>query len=114
VNCSARAVLNVHRDSMVENGWSPATRLFEAAGAGACQITDAWRGVEEFLEPGREVLVAHSGAEVAEHVAALTPERAAEIGRAALRRVLAEHTYAHRAAQVEAVLEGAGAPGAAR
>jgi spore maturation protein CgeB len=106
VNCSAAAVLNVHRDSMVENGWSPATRLFEAAGAGACQITDAWRGIEEFLEPGREVLVAHSGAEVAAHVEALTPERARAIGQAALRRVLAEHTYAHRAAQVEGVLEG--------
>ena len=109
VNCSARAVLNVHRDSMVANGWSPATRLFEAAGAGACQITDAWQGVEEFLEPGAEVLVARDGAEVAEHVAALTPERARAVGRAALRRVLAEHTYAHRAAQVEAVLEGRGA-----
>ncbi len=107
VNCSARAVLNVHRDSMVENGWSPATRLFEAAGAGACQVTDAWRGVEEFLEPGREVLVAHTGAEVAEHVGALTEARARAVGAAALRRVLAEHTYAHRAAQVEAVLEGA-------
>jgi spore maturation protein CgeB len=109
VNCSARAVLNVHRDSMIANGWSPATRLFEAAGAGACQITDAWRGIEEFLEPGAEVLVAHDGAEVAAHVEALTPERARAIGRAALRRVLAEHTYAHRAAQVEAVLEGMGA-----
>ena len=118
VNCSARAVLNVHRDSMVANGWSPATRLFEAAGAGACQITDAWQGIEAFLEPGREILVAHDGAEVAAHVASLTAERARAIGRAALRRVLAEHTYAHRAVQVEAVLEGrdagAGAPAAAR
>jgi spore maturation protein CgeB len=53
------------------------------------------------------VLVAHDGAEVAAHVAALTEARAREVGAAALRRVLAEHTYAHRAAQVEAVLEGA-------
>ena len=106
VNCSTLAVLNVHRDSMVANGWSPATRLFEAAGAGACQITDAWRGIDEFLEPGREILVAADGAEVAAHVDALTPERARAIGEAALRRVLAHHTYAHRAAQVEAVLAG--------
>ena len=104
VNCSALAVLNVHRDSMVANGWSPATRLFEAAGAGACQITDAWRGIEAFLEPDTEVLVAADGAAVAEHVAALTPARAQRVGQAARRRVLAEHTYAHRAAQVEAVL----------
>jgi spore maturation protein CgeB len=76
LNCSAMAVLNVHRDSMVRNGWSPATRLFEAAGAAACQITDAWQGIEEFLEPGTEVLVAEDGDAVAAHLEALTPERA--------------------------------------
>ena len=107
VNASATAVLNVHRDSMVRNGWSPATRLFEAAGAAACQITDAWRGIEEFLEPGTEVLVAEDGAAVAAQLEALTPERARAIGRAAYRRVLAEHTYAHRARQLEQVLDGA-------
>jgi spore maturation protein CgeB len=112
LNCSALAVLNVHRDSMVRNGWSPATRLFEAAGAAACQITDAWRGIEEFLEPGREVLVAEDGAQVGELLAALTPERARAIGDAAFRRVMAAHTYGHRAAQVEGVLEGAAAPAA--
>jgi spore maturation protein CgeB len=106
LNCSATAVLNVHRDSMVRNGWSPATRLFEAAGAAACQITDAWRGIEEFLEPDREILVARDGAEVAELLDGLTPARARAIGQAAYRRVLAEHTYAHRAALVEQVLEG--------
>ncbi|RKH65693.1 CgeB family protein [Corallococcus llansteffanensis] len=104
LNCSARAVLNVHRDSMARFGFSPATRVFEAAGAGACLITDAFEGVEQFLEPGREVLVARSGEEVAEHVQRLTPKEAERVGKAALRRVLAEHTYAHRAEQVEAEL----------
>lgn len=106
LNRSALAVLNVSRESMAANGWSPATRVFEAAGAGACLITDAWEGVEDFLEPGREVLVARSGAEVAELLAGLDPERARAIGAAALERVLAEHTYDRRAAEVEAVLEG--------
>ncbi len=62
--------------------------------------------MEEFLEPGREVLVARSGDEVAALLRFLTPERALEFGREAHHRVLAEHTYAHRAAQVEAALEG--------
>ena len=79
-NCSALAVLNVARDSMAEIGFSPATRVFEAAGAGACLITDAWEGIELFLEPGEEVLVARDGADVAAHLAALTPERARAIG----------------------------------
>ncbi|HEX2120537.1 MAG TPA: glycosyltransferase, partial [Thermoanaerobaculia bacterium] len=106
-NCTPRAVLNVSRDSMASNGWSPATRVFEAAGAGACLITDAWEGIEMFLEPGREVLVAHDGADVAEIVESLDACRARCIGQAALRRVLAEHTYAHRAAQVGVILSGA-------
>jgi spore maturation protein CgeB len=106
LNCSALAVLNVHRESMVRNGWSPATRLFEAAGAAACQITDAWQGIEEFLEPEREVLVAEDGDAVAAQLEALTPKRARAIGDAAFRRVMASHTYGHRAAQVEAVLQG--------
>ncbi len=104
-NKTPRAVLNVSRESMARYGFSPATRVFEAAGAGACLITDAWEGIELFLEPDREVLVARDGAEVAAHLQALTPERARRIGEAALRRVLAEHTYAHRAAELEAVLE---------
>ncbi|CAA9330770.1 MAG: Spore_germination_protein_CgeB [uncultured Gemmatimonadaceae bacterium] len=103
-NCTPRAVLNVNRDSMARYGFSPPTRVFEAAGAGACLLTDAWEGVDAFFEPGVELLVARSGEEVAELLAPLTPERARAIGDAAHRRVLAEHTYAHRAALLEEVL----------
>ena len=105
-NCSARAVLNINRQSMASVGASPPTRIFEAAGAGACIISDRWDGIARFLEPGRELLLADSGAAVAELVAALTPAEARAIGKAARRHVLAAHTYKHRAAEVEAVLEG--------
>jgi len=105
-NCTPLAVLNVSRESMARYGFSPATRVFEAAGAAACLITDAWEGLETFFEPEREVLVARDGDEVAQHVRSLDAGRARAIGHAAYRRVLAEHTYAHRAAQVDAVLEG--------
>ncbi|MGE7136629.1 CgeB family protein [Luteibacter sp. NPDC031894] len=105
-NVSPRAVLNISRDSMARYGFSPATRVFEAAGAGACLITDAWEGIELFLEPGKEVLVAEGGDGVAAHLDELSDERARAIGSAALRRVLAEHTYAHRARQIEALLTG--------
>jgi spore maturation protein CgeB len=103
-NCTPLAVLNVARDSMADIGFSPATRVFEAAGAAACLITDAWEGIELFLEPDEEVLVARDGNDVADHVRTLSPERAREIGDAALCRVLREHTYAHRGAQVDALL----------
>jgi spore maturation protein CgeB len=105
-NCTPLAVLNVSRESMARYGFSPATRVFEAAGAAACLITDAWEGLEMFFAPGTEMLVAHNGDEVAEHVRELTPERARAVGQAAYRRVLAEHTYAHRVVQLEQVLDG--------
>lgn len=104
-NCTPLAVLNVARDSMAHIGFSPATRVFEAAGAAACLITDDWEGIELFLKPDEEVLVARDGQDVAEHVRRLTPERARAIGERALRRVLDEHTYAHRGTEVDALLK---------
>jgi len=103
-NTSPLAVLNIARDSMASTGFSPATRVFEAAGAGACLITDAWVGLELFLKEGEEVLVARDGQDVAEHVRALTPERARAIGAAGRARILDQHTYALRGAQVDAIL----------
>jgi spore maturation protein CgeB len=110
LNVSARAVLNVNRDGMARFGFSPPTRVFEAAGAGACLITDRWPGIEMFLRPGSEILVAEDGAQVAAHLRALTPERARSIGAAARRAVLRNHTYAARARQVAAVLAERRAP----
>jgi len=108
-NSTASAVLNVNRASMARYGFSPPTRVFEAAGAGACLITDAWKGVEMFLEPNREVLVADNGEAVVEHLKALHPARARKMGEAARARILGEHTYAHRSVEVERLLLGQGA-----
>jgi spore maturation protein CgeB len=104
-NCSPLAVINVNRSSMANTGWSPPTRVFEAAGAGACMLCDAWEGIDEFLEPGREVLVVNGTRDVVDRLAGLTRRRAHEIGAAARRRVLAQHTYAHRAAHLERALQ---------
>ncbi|HVM09809.1 MAG TPA: glycosyltransferase [Acidimicrobiales bacterium] len=112
-NCTPRTVLNVTRDSMVANGWSPATRVFEAAGAGACLITDAWDGIDEFLAPYAEVLVAHDGADVARCVDTIDASHAQAIGARAAARVLSEHTYDHRAAQLDRLLRSRVRAGAA-
>jgi spore maturation protein CgeB len=105
-NCTPCAVLNVARESMARYGFSPATRVFEAAGAGACLIPDEWVGVETFLEPGREILVARDGREVARHLSRLTDAESRAIGERARARVLAHHTYDHRAEQFEALIAG--------
>ncbi len=104
LNCSAHAVLNISRDSMARYGFSPATRVFEAAGAAACLITDEWEGIDYFFSPGSELLVARNGDEVAQMLNQLDPLRARAIGEAARRRVLADHTYEGRGGLVEAVL----------
>jgi spore maturation protein CgeB len=104
-NSSCRVVLNINRESTARYGFSPPMHLFEAAGAGACLVTDRWEGVEQFLEPGFEILVAADGAEVADWLDQLTPARASSIGRAARRRILSEHTYGHRVLELEALLD---------
>jgi spore maturation protein CgeB len=104
-NCTPLAVLNVARDSMAEVGWSPATRVFEATAAGACLITDRWRGIEDFFSPDDEILLADGAEDVARHVADLDDARRRAIGEAARARTLAEHTYDQRALLVEDVLQ---------
>lgn len=103
-NRSNLAVLNVARDSMAAVGYSPATRVFEAAGAAACLITDHWEGIEMFFTPGEEILVARDGKDVADHLSSLSRDRAERIGLAALDKVLTRHTYASRAVEVDDVL----------
>lgn len=103
---SALATLNVNRDSMARYGFSPPTRVFEAIGAGACLITDQWEGIDHFIEPDREVLVAASGAEVAEHLASLTPGRAQAMAHRARARILSQHTYRQRAHQFNDLFVG--------
>jgi spore maturation protein CgeB len=106
VNASARLVLNIHRESMARNGWSPATRMFEAAGAAACQVTDSFLGLEDFFAPGEEILVAEGAEEVARWVREVGDAEARRIGEAARRRALASHTYRERAELLDGILSG--------
>lgn len=104
-NSSSSFILNVSRQSMADYGFSPATRVFEAAGAGACIITDSRKGIENFLIPGKEILVAANADEVSWFVSDIGRDEAAEIGRAARIKVLESHTYEKRAALLDRILE---------
>lgn len=96
-NCSSSFVLNISRQSTADFGFSPSTRVFEAAGAGACIITDNWKGINDFFIPGREILVARNGDEVSYFLDDMGKEEAQIIGNAARERVLMDHTYEKRA-----------------
>ncbi len=106
-NCSARMVLNINRAAMAEYGFSPPTRIFEAAGCAACLIIDHWEGVETFFEPGNEILVARSAEDIVGHLRSTSVARARTIGAAARARILRDHTYTQRAETLERVLDAA-------
>jgi spore maturation protein CgeB len=107
INCSARMVLNINRESMARTGFSPPTRVFEASGAAACLITDAWTGVDEFFEPGSEILVATDADDVVHYLRDISAAHARSIGSAMHSRALRDHTYELRAKEVDIVLQGA-------
>ncbi|HEV7990601.1 MAG TPA: glycosyltransferase [Gemmatimonadaceae bacterium] len=98
---SQRFTLNVTRADMIAAGHSPSVRLFEAAACGTPIVSDWWEGLDELFVPGKEIVVARDADDVLRlfHEVA-EPERRA-IGERARRRVLAEHTSAHRAAELE-------------
>jgi spore maturation protein CgeB len=99
-----RFTLNVTRADMVRAGWSPSVRLFEAAACGTPIISDFWQGLDELFQPGREILVARSPADVVRALESHSPEEARAMGARARDRVLAAHTAAHRAGELEADL----------
>jgi spore maturation protein CgeB len=107
--CSSRATLNVTRGDMAALGYCPSGRLFEASACGTAVVSDRWAGLHAFFEPGREILLAQSTDDV---MAALDlgPEALARIGRAARERVLAEHSSAHRARELVALVQESAEP----
>jgi spore maturation protein CgeB len=107
VNCSARMVLNINRESMAGVGFSPPTRVFEAAGAAACMITDRWAGIEAFFVPEKEILVAGSAEEIVAFLRNISAEKARHIGLSMLQRALQDHTYALRAQQFDVIVANA-------
>jgi spore maturation protein CgeB len=100
-----RFTVNVTRADMVRLGYSPSVRLFEAAACGTPIISDRWTGLDEFFKPGGEILIADSSREVNEILRDLPDRERIAIGKKARARVLAAHTAAHRAAELEGIIE---------
>lgn len=101
VNCSAGMVMNINRNSMAAAGFSPPTRIFEVAGAGACMLCDDWPGIDDCFEPEKEILVVRNAGDVVQALRRYDRDARMRIGRAFLERAVRDHTYAQRAAQAE-------------
>jgi spore maturation protein CgeB len=102
--CSARATLNITRQSMAEYGYCPSGRLFEAAACGVPILSDEWEGLETFFAPGREILPVRSASDV-EQALSLSNAELHRLGRAARERALEEHTAERRVAELELICE---------
>lgn len=96
-----RFTLNVTRSDMVETGWSPSVRLFEAAACGTPILTDPWPGLEAFFQPSREILLVRSTDDVVRRLRETFDSERLAIAQRARQRVFAEHTSAHRAESLE-------------
>ena len=96
-----RFTLNITREAMRQVGYAPSIRLFEAAACGTAIISDHWPGLDELFEIGEEILVASSADETLRYLKDLDESVAAEMGRRAQQRVLAQHTGRHRAVELE-------------
>jgi spore maturation protein CgeB len=102
-----RFTLNVTRADMVRAGWSPSVRLFEAAACGTPVVSDVWPGIETFFAPGREILLARTTEDALRALGDIGEEERRALGARARRRVLAQHTAAHRARELEAFVREA-------
>jgi len=101
---ASRMTLNLTRQAMVEYGYSPSVRLFEAAACGVPVLTDAWPGIEECFEPEREILVVRDAGDVVRCLRHLSARELRAIGEAARARVLAHHSSEQRAIEFEQAL----------
>jgi spore maturation protein CgeB len=100
---SQRFTLNVTRRDMIEAGYSPSVRLFEAAACATPIISDYWQGLDELFAPNEEILIARSADDTLRILEMPDAERR-DIGKRARRRVNSEHTARHRAFELESHL----------
>lgn len=111
---SSRLTLNVTRRAMVQAGYSPSVRLFEAAACAATLVSDNWPGLDEFFVPGQEILVPSAAGDVVSYLAETDEAELRRIGRQAQERVLAEHTAERRAEQFQQYVGSVGARSSTR
>ena len=104
---SSRLTLNVTRRAMVQAGYSPSVRLFEAAACGATMVSDNWPGLDSFFVPAHEILLPTCGEDVVRYLTNAGDDELRRIGQRARERVLAEHTSERRAEQFEELVSQA-------
>ncbi|MGH1573561.1 CgeB family protein [Methylobacterium sp. P31] len=101
---ASRYTLNVTRADMVRAGWSPSVRLFEAGACGTPVISDRWDGLETLLVPEREILLPEGPEAVLAILRGRSEAERRRLGAASRAAILARHTAAARAEDLERFL----------
>lgn len=101
---SADWQLNATRGDMVQAGWSPSVRIFEAGGCGASIISDRWPGIDQLFRPGVEIALPESTEEVCALLTDTHADDRRAMGEALRQRILREHTAERRAEELESYL----------
>jgi spore maturation protein CgeB len=99
-----RFTLNLTREDMKRAGYAPSVRLFEASACGVPVISDDWPGLATFFRPGQEILVSDGSDATRAYLVELAEGERRAVGERARQAVLARHTAAHRAAELEGFL----------
>lgn len=102
--CSSGLTLNITRAPMAAIGYCPSGRLFEATACGTAVISDWWKGLDQFFDPWREIVIARDTTDVLAALDLSDNERG-RIGAAGRERTLDCHTAAMRARELERLLE---------
>ncbi|MEX0648091.1 MAG: glycosyltransferase [Balneolaceae bacterium] len=102
---SQRFTLNITRKDMIRRGYSPSVRLFEAAACETPIISDYWEGLDSFFEPGKDLLISRSAEDTLRYITSMAEAERIEMGESARRKVLQNHTAAHRAKELTGYLE---------
>jgi len=100
--CRSRICLNISRTPHASIGGTSSTRIFELASMGACIVSSPHKGLEKWFEPDKEVIILGDNDRPPEVYSKLlgSPSAMEELGSRARSRVLAEHTYEHRAREL--------------
>lgn len=98
---SQRFTLNITREQMIQFGYSPSVRLFEAGACGTAIISDWWEGLDSFFVPGSEILISRSPEDTLRYLREIPESERSLIAAKSRMRVLRQHTAAHRVAELE-------------
>jgi spore maturation protein CgeB len=99
--CSQRFTLNLTRADMVQAGYAPSVRLFEAAACGVPIISDYWDGLDSLFTFNEEILLSANSEQTLDYLKNISDHQRIAIGKKARTKVLANHTAATRVKELE-------------